>query len=173
MVLDGTEVGVMTRQHCSQCLNPSTRPGLHFNEQGVCSACTNYEKRSNVNWETRKTEFLQILDKYRSQNQDNYDCIVGVSGGKDSTYQLLTMLRMGLKPLAVTGINCALSELGRKNLNNLNKLGVDRIEVSTSKPVRAAMNRYALRTVGDISWPEHASIFSAPLRLGVQMNIPL
>lgn len=163
----------MKTRQCTQCLNPHTRPGLHFNEHGVCSACHNYSKRTEVDWKAREDEFLHILNRYRSKNQENYDCIVGVSGGKDSTYQIVTMLRMGLKPLAVTGINCALSELGRKNLENLNKIGVDRIEVSTAKPVRAAMNRHALRTVGDISWPEHASIFSTPLRCGVQMNIPL
>ena len=163
----------MTMQYCTRCLNPDTRPGLHFSEEGVCSACMNYEERAFVNWEERGTELLRILEKYKSKDQNNYDCIVGVSGGKDSTYQILTTLRMGLKPLAVTAVNCALSELGRCNLNNLSKLGVDRIEVATSKPVRAAMNRHALRTVGDISWPEHASIFSAPLRVGVQMGVPL
>ena len=161
----------MIFQHCTQCLNPSTRPGLHFSEEGICSACLNYNNRASVNWDERQKEFLRILDKYKSNN--NYDCVVGVSGGKDSTYQVLTLLRMGLKPLAVTAVTCALSDIGRKNLDNLNKLGVDRIEISTSKPVRAAMNRHGLRTIGDISWPEHASIFSAPLRIGVQMGIPL
>ncbi len=163
----------MSIQYCTKCLNPSTRPNLHFSEQGVCSACLNFDNRATVDWDERATRFKKIVEQYRNKTQDNYDCVVGVSGGKDSSYQIITLLRMGLKPLAVTGVNCALSELGRKNLNNLNKVGVDRIEVSTSKPVRSAMNRHALRTVGDISWPEHASIFSAPLRVSTQLGIPL
>ncbi len=163
----------MTFQYCKQCLNPSTRPSLHFSDDGVCSACTNYTERKSVDWEKRKVEFLKVIEQYRNKNSENYDCIIGVSGGKDSTYQVVTAKKFGLRPLAVTAVNCALSDIGRRNLNNLNKIGVDKIEFSTSKPVRAAMNRHALRTIGDISWPEHASITAAPLRLSVQMGIPL
>lgn len=160
-------------RYCTKCLNPNTRPGLYFNEQGVCSPCRSYEARPSTDWQAREVEFRKILEKYRSKDGSNYDCIVGVSGGKDSTYQLKTLQRYGLKPLAVNSGTCDLSALGRKNLNNLAKLGFARIEISVSKPVRAAMNRHALRTVGDISWPEHAGIFSAPLRIGAQMGISL
>ena len=163
----------MPLQYCSNCLNPSSRPQLHFSDEGVCSACLNYSGRASVDWVKRKEFFLALVEKYKSKNCDRYDCVVGVSGGKDSTYQILTLLRYGLRALAVTGINCALSDIGRKNLNNLSKLGVDRIEVATNQKVRAAMNRHALRTVGDISWPEHAIIASAPLQISAQMGIPL
>lgn len=159
--------------YCKKCVSPNTRPGMNFDEQGVCSACRQYEQRSEVDWDARREEFKALLERYRSRDGSNYDCVVGVSGGKDSTYQLLTLCRMGLKPLAVTAVTCDVSPLGQKNLDNLSKLGFDRIEVATAKWVRAAMNRHALRTVGDISWPEHTSIYSAPLRVGVQMGIPL
>lgn len=159
--------------YCKKCLYPNTRPGLEFDAEGVCNACRSYEARPSVDWGAREMEFKKILEQYRSRNGKNYDCIVGVSGGKDSTYQLMTLRRYGLKPLAVNAGTCDLSEIGRKNLDNLAQLGFDRIELSVSKPVRAAINRHALRTVGDISWPEHAGIFSTPLRIGVQMGIPL
>jgi N-acetyl sugar amidotransferase len=159
--------------YCKKCVQPNTRPRLAFDEHGVCGACRSYESRANIDWEMRKKEFVNLIGKFRSKDASNFDCVVGVSGGKDSTYQIVALLNIGLKPLAVTNVTCDLSALGRKNLDNLNKLGVDRIEVATNSRVRAAMNRHALRTVGDISWPEHAGIFSVPLRISVQLGIPL
>jgi len=159
--------------YCKKCVSPNTRPGMDFDEYGVCSACRQYEQRTAVDWNARLEEFKLLLDRYRSNDGANYDCIVGVSGGKDSTYQLVTLKKMGLKPLAVTAVTCDLSPLGQKNLANLSSLGFDRIEIATARWVRVAMNRHALRTIGDISWPEHTSIYSAPLRVGVQLGIPL
>jgi N-acetyl sugar amidotransferase len=159
--------------YCKKCLQPNTRPKLAFDEHDVCGACRSYESQMYVDWEVRKKEFTSLVEQYRSKDASNYDCVVGVSGGKDSTYQIVTLLNMGLKPLCVTNVACDLSTLGRKNLDNLNKIGVDRIEIFTNSRVRGAMNRHALRTVGDISWPEHAGIFSAPLRISVQLGIPL
>ena len=102
-----------------------------------------------------------------------YDCIVPVSGGKDSTYQVIEVLDLGLNPLCVTASTDHLTAIGRRNLDNIRNLGVDLIEVSTNPVVRGRINRLALETVGDISWPEHVCIFTIPVRLAVQMNIPL
>ena len=67
---------------CKRCLYPDTKPELEFNEQGICSACTNYEWKQTVNWNEKKSELKQILEKYRSKDGKNYDCIIPVSGGK-------------------------------------------------------------------------------------------
>jgi N-acetyl sugar amidotransferase len=98
---------------------------------------------------------------------------VPVSGGKDSTYQVVRMLQLGLNPLAVTSSTCDLSPLGRANIENLKRLGVDHIEVSPNPLVRAKLNRLGLTQVGDISWPEHVGIFTIPVRAAVQFNVPL
>ncbi|MBI4396946.1 MAG: N-acetyl sugar amidotransferase, partial [Elusimicrobia bacterium] len=74
-------------RYCRRCIMPETKPDLHFNEQGVCSACRHFESRKDVDWAQRKEELLRVLEDYRSKNGNNYDCVVGVSGGKDSTYQ--------------------------------------------------------------------------------------
>lgn len=159
-------------KYCKRCLLPSTKPGLTFNKDGVCSACTNYENRENIDWLAREEQLKKIFDKYRTSD-DNWDCIVPVSGGKDSTYQVLTALKYGMTPLCVTGSTCDLSEIGRENIENLKNLGVDYIEFSSNPVVRRKINYLGLVNHGDISLPEHMSIFTIPLRVAVKFGISL
>jgi hypothetical protein len=83
------------------------------------------------------------------------------------------MLQMGLNPLCVTATTCDLSAIGRQNIENIKRLGVDYVEFSPDPLVRAKLNRIGLTEVGDISWPEHVGIFTIPVRAAVQYNIPL
>jgi N-acetyl sugar amidotransferase len=159
--------------YCKRCVMPDTKPDLHLDEQGVCNACRSYEKRTEVDWDARHTELLQLLEKYRRRDGGNWDCIVPVSGGKDSTYQVVRMLQLGLNPLCITSTTCDLSNIGRKNIENLKHLGVDYVEISPNPLVRAKLNRIGLKQVGDISWPEHVAIFTIPVRAAVQFNVPL
>jgi N-acetyl sugar amidotransferase len=152
---------------------PSTKPDLQLDEDGVCNACRSYENRKDVDWDARHNELLQVLEKYRVGNSSNWDCIVPVSGGKDSTYQVVRMLQLGLNPLCVTSSTCDLSDLGRQNIENLKRLGVDHVEMSPNPLIRAKLNRLGLMQVGDISWPEHVGIFTIPVRAAVQFNVPL
>jgi N-acetyl sugar amidotransferase len=152
---------------------PETKPDLYIDEEGVCSACRSYERRKDIDWKARKEELLRILDHYRSKDGSNYDCIVPVSGGKDSHYQVITMLELGMTPLCVTATTDKLSDIGRHNIENLKRLGVDYIEVTTNPVVRRKINYLALTQIGDISWPEHVTIFTIPVRIAVQMKIPL
>jgi N-acetyl sugar amidotransferase len=159
--------------YCTRCVMPETKPDLYLDSQGVCSACRNYERRDAVDWDLRMSELVRILDRYRSKDGSNYDCIIPVSGGKDSHYQTIKMLELGMKPLLVTATTCKLSAIGRKNIENLQQLGCDYIEVTTNRIVRRKINRFALERVGDISWPEHVGIFTIPVRIAAQMNVPL
>jgi N-acetyl sugar amidotransferase len=159
-------------KYCIRCVMPSTKPDLHIDSDGVCNACRAYENRQHVDWDARKQELLTLLDKYRSP-AGNWDCIVPVSGGKDSTYQVIRMLQLGINPLCVTSSTCDLSPVGRKNIENLKRLGVDHMEFSPNIVVRARLNRIALTEVGDIAWPEHVGIFTIPVRAAVQFNVPL
>jgi len=159
--------------YCKHCVMPSTKPDLQLDEEGVCNACRSYENRKDVDWNARHNELLQVLAKYRLRSRGNWDCIVPVSGGKDSTYQVVRMLQLGLNPLCVTSSTCDLSNLGRQNLENLKRLGVDHVEMSPNPLIRAKLNRLGLMQVGDISWPEHVGIFTIPVRAAVQFNVPL
>ena len=159
-------------KYCVRCVMPHTKPDLHIDNEGVCNACRSIEKRKEIDWEQRKTELVELLVKYRRQGS-NWDCIVPVSGGKDSTYQVIRMLELGLNPLCITSHTCDLSGIGRKNIENLKQLGVDHVDFSPNPIVRAKLNRIGLTEVGDISWPEHVGIFTIPVRAAVQFDIPL
>ncbi len=152
---------------------PDTKPDLRFDEDGICSACRNFEERTEVDWNARRSELEEILDRYRPTDGSNYDCIVPVSGGKDSTYQVLRLLELGANPLCVTATTDDLSEYGRHNIENLKSFGVDYIEITTNPTIRRRINHLALEQVGDISWPEHVAIFTIPVRIAVQFNVPL
>ena len=159
--------------YCNRCIMPDTKPDLFIDEEGICSACRSFERRTDVDWESRREELLHILDKYKSTNGKRWDCIVPVSGGKDSTFQVVRMLQLGFNPLCVTATTCDLSDVGRRNIENIKNLGVDYIEFSPNKKVRKKLNRIGLQQVGDISWPEHVGIFTIPVRAAVEFEVPL
>jgi N-acetyl sugar amidotransferase len=160
-------------RYCTRCVMPDTKPDLLLDHEGVCNACRSYESRKEVDWAARRRELDIVLEKYRNRDGSNWDCIVPVSGGKDSTFQVIRMLQLGMNPLCVTSSTCDLAEVGRRNIENLKRLGVDYIEFSPNPLVRRKLNRIGLTQVGDISWPEHVGIFTIPVRAAVQYNVPL
>lgn len=136
---------------------PQTRPDTAWVD-GVCSACLSYAKRPKIDWDARKAELLALLDRHDGR------CIVPSSGGKDSSYQVHTLLELGADVTVVTARTCHLTDLGRKNIDNLARYART-IEVVPNMTVRAKLNRLGLEMVGDISWPEHAAIFSTPFQV--------
>ena len=158
--------------YCEKCLYPNTKPDLIF-ENNICNACINFQNRNTINWEQRKELFINIFKKYKSTDGNNWDCIIPVSGGKDSTYQVYKILQLGYNPLCITSSTCHLSDIGRENIDNLKNLGVDVIEFTANKKIRKVLNKVGLETVGDISWPEHIGIFTIPVIFAVKFNIKL
>ncbi len=157
--------------YCTKCLLPNTKPDLKFID-GICTACLNFEKRSEIDWEEREKDFIRIIKSRKNSSLSGWDCLIPVSGGKDSTYQVLKILELGFTPLCVTSTTCDLSEIGRANIENIKNLGVDYIEFSPKKSVRKKLNRIGLRMIGDISWPEHVGIFTIPVSIATKFNIP-
>jgi len=159
-------------KYCKTCILPETKPDIQIFEDGECDACKTFKARPKIDWKKRKKKLLQIVKKFKSRN-NNYDCIIPVSGGKDSTYQTITSLKLGLNPLCVVATTDMLSDIGRKNIENIKKLGVDCIEYSANPVIRRKINLFTLETIGDISWAEHITIFTIPVRLSLNMKIPL
>lgn len=159
-------------QYCKRCFYPDTKPDLTFNSEGICSACTAFDARKNVDWGKRENDFIELVDYYK-RLKCTYDCVIPVSGGKDSTYQVITALKYGLKPICVTATTDSLSPIGRANLDNISKLGVDCIEISVDSKLRRKINKYTLKEIGDISWAEHITIFTIPVKIAIQLNVPL
>jgi N-acetyl sugar amidotransferase len=155
---------------CKECLMPTTRPDTAFVD-GVCSACVAHKRRKEIDWDRRHGDLLKILESAKV-NADGYHCVVPSSGGKDSHWQVLKLLELGVKPLVVTATTCMLTETGKANIRNLARYATT-IEVTPNLRVRALLNRLGLELVGDISWPEHVSINCAPFKVAIQMGIPL
>jgi N-acetyl sugar amidotransferase len=155
-------------KRCLECLMPDSRPDTAF-VNGVCSACINYKARARIDWTGRLDELVTILKA--SQNGTGFDCIVPSSGGKDSTYQVLRVIELGFRPLVVTASTCMLTDVGRKNIDNLARYATT-IEVTPNREVRRKLNRLGLELVGDVSLPEHWSIFSTPFRIAADLGIP-
>lgn len=155
---------------CRSCCMPNTRPDTAFVD-GECSACISFKRRPQVEWATREKELIRILET-APKNGSGYDCIVPSSGGKDSTWQVLKLIEIGARPLVVTATTCYLTEVGRKNIDNLARYATT-VEITPNKTVRAKLNRLGLELVGDVSWPEHVAIFTTPFRAAVDFGIPL
>ena len=110
-----------TVKRCYKCLLPASMPGITFNANGVCNYCLEYENNFK-NWdeikERKKVEFQKILWKAQKLKRA-YDCLVPLSGGKDSTYVLYLCSKIyKLKTLAVTFDNGFLSDLAKENITN-------------------------------------------------------
>lgn len=155
---------------CRLCIYPDTRPDAHFVD-GVCSACRSYAERSSIDWKARKLALAELLYKAKDRRAP-YDCVVPVSGGKDSTYQVITLLDMGARVLAVNAGTDYLTDIGRRNLDNLKRF-CDIIEWTPNIEVRKKLMRIGLRQVGDLSYPEHMAIWAIPTRVACLMRIPL
>ncbi len=157
---------------CTKCVMPNTKPDLHFDEMGVCDACRSQEdKNKNIDWKKREEEFLSLVKSYKVH--PSYDCIIGVSGGKDSTYQVLKVLELGLNPLCICFEPTIPTEIGRINLENLNNLGVDLIHIKRNPIVYKKLAKEAFMRTGDNEWQNHLGIFTTVPNMAVNFNIPL
>jgi N-acetyl sugar amidotransferase len=152
-------------------LIPEIRPDQFF-INGTCNACLSFENKKNINWNDKKKKLLQIISNLNLK-KDSWNCIIPSSGGKDSTYQAIRARELGLNPLIVTATTCHLSEIGKRNIENLKRIGFDTIEFSSNYEVRKKLNKICLKEIGDISWPEHVSIFTLPIKIACNFKIPL
>ena len=103
--------------YCKNCILPNTRPNLYLNKlTNLCSVCVslkNNKGKNKINWSKRERQF-KLLVKNNSKKNKVYDCIIPVSGGKDSTWQVLTALKYKLRPLCITWKSPARNKIGQK-----------------------------------------------------------
>lgn len=158
--------------YCKNCIMPDTRPDQIFDHEGICNACKSYERNKSIDWKKRDEQLNEIINEVKSKST-NWDCVIPSSGGKDSTYQALWARKKGFNPVLVTATTCDLSEVGKKNIANLKEIGFDTIEISNNLITRSKLNKKCLELIGDISWPEHVSIFTAPIKFALSYKIPL
>jgi N-acetyl sugar amidotransferase len=159
-------------RYCGRCILPDTRPGLVIGPDGVCSACASHGRREAVDWDARGRRFGEIVDQVRALGRP-YDCVIPVSGGKDSTWQTATCLEAGLHPLAVTWRPPGRTAIGEANLRNLVELGVDHIDFSISPKVERTFALRAFERFGSTAVPMHMAIFNVPLTVAARFDVPL
>ena len=166
---------MLNLRYCKKCLFPETKPDLFFNREDVCSACEAAEEKDiKIDWTEREKSFSEIINKYKKKSTDiGYDCLIPVSGGKDSTYQCYVAKKYGLNPLCVCFETTALTEVGRKNIDNISKMGIDLIYFKKNYEVYKKMVIESFERVGDEMWPNHIGIFTVPVIFAVKFNIPL
>ncbi len=161
--------------YCRRCCMPETQAGITFDDFGICQACQSQEQKMRIDWEVRGESLRAILERARERAGTNYDCIVPISGGKDSVFQLHVLKNIyQMNPLAVTFSHNWFSEIGWYNL--LNALEVFSVDHMMFTPNRSSVNRLArgsLAAIGDACWHCHAGVGSFPLQIAVKFNIPL
>jgi N-acetyl sugar amidotransferase len=162
-------------KRCTRCIMPETQEGVEFDEMGICTACQSSEQKMHINWQERRGQLAGILDKAKANAGDNYDCIIPISGGKDSFFQLHVLVKeFGLKPLAVTFSHNWFSETGYHNLMlALETFQVDHVQFT---PNRALVNKLAKKSIfkiGDACWHCHSGVGAFPLQTAVRYGIPL
>lgn len=162
-------------QYCTRCCMPETSEGTEFDELGICRACRSSEQKMHIDWAAREAELKKVLDHYKAQAGNNYDCIVPISGGKDSAFQLHVLVKKyGMKPLAVTFSHNWFSEVGKYNLTNiLEKLEVDHVMFTPNRGLVNKVARQSLYAIGDACWNCHAGVGAFPLQCAVMYKIPL
>jgi len=160
-------------RYCQRCILPDTRPGLELDAEGICSACRAHRAaRTDIDWDARGACFEKLAERVKALARP-YDCLVPVSGGKDSHWQTIKCLEAGLHPLAVTWKTPGRTDLGQANLTNLIELGVDHLDAQINPRVERKFMYRTLVEVGSTAVPMHLAIFSIPMTIAAKLEIPL
>ncbi len=161
--------------YCTRCCMPETSERITFDEMGICQACISSEQKMRIDWSKKEKQLRKILENAKKKSGINYDCIVPISGGKDSAFQLHVLVNVyKMTPLAVTFSHNWYTETGKYNLENiLEKLSVDHIMYTPNRGLVNKLARKSLKMIGDSCWHCHSGIWSFPFHVAVKFKIPL
>lgn len=159
-------------KYCKRCVQPDTRPDVIFRD-GICGACWYEEEKESIDWTEREAE-LKDIAQWAKDNATTYDCIVGVSGGKDSTFQTFYARdKLGLNPLLVNCVPDGITEVGKANLENLVNHGFDMVQIRTDPKVMRAVTKRAFYEYGNPVKPSEYPLFAVSYIAAKNFNIPL
>jgi N-acetyl sugar amidotransferase len=163
-------------RYCSNCLEPDTRPDAKFDDDGLCQACRYYRTIDQIDWDARRAALEEIADWAKARNVSGYDCIVPVSGGKDSHRQAVYCRdELGLKVLLVS---CAYppeeqTERGAANIANLIELGFDCVYVSPGPETWRQAMATGFKEFGNIYKSTELPLYAATPKVAITYHIPL
>ena len=171
-----TRFYITLMKYCKSCILPNTRPGIFIDETGVCSGCKkNIFIPNKIDWDRRKILFDELIQNVIKQNKNKEAnlSLVPVSGGKDSTMQVVHAIESGLQPIAVTWKSPGRTDHGQKNLDNICELGVNHIDFKINPKVEKLLTYRCFERLGNPSIPMHLAIHSIPLFVAKMLKIPL
>ncbi len=159
---------------CTRCTLPETYETIEFDGKGGCNICKQHEyKQTAVDWTARRKMLDEIIARYRGKY--DYDCLVPFSGGKDSTFTLLYLMKeYKLKPLVIRFDHMFFRpKVEEYNTKTFRYLGVDVLRFSPNWRVVKRLMMESLVRKGDFCWHCHSGIFSYPMHVAVKYNVPL
>lgn len=160
---------------CSSCLySTSSAVSLDFNKKNICSGCVISKEKEEIDWKERKVDFINLIKSYSGKFNKHYDCIIPVSGGKDSFFQAHIIKELGYKALLVTYNGNNYSKTGLENVQIMREVfGFDHIFFTPAVKTLKKLNRLGVYIMGDMNWHAHSGIFTYPIKVAVEKNIPL
>ena len=162
-------------KYCLRCCLPDTNESIDFDDFGICKACRASEQKMHIDWDARQKILAKTLNSYKQKSPDYYDCMVPISGGKDSIFQLHVLKKVyDMNPLAVTFSHNWFTKVGKQNLEtSIEKLDVDHIMFTPKRSLINRVARESLKKIGDACWHCHTGVETFPFQVAVKWNIPL
>lgn len=163
-------------RYCKRCMYPENHPlNIILDDEGVCSGCRVHEEKDILDWKIRAKKLENILCEYRNLSGNNYDCIVPVSGGKDSYFIVHTIKNVyGMNPLLVTYNKQYNTDVGVRNLAQLRiKFDCDIMTLTVNPQTVKKITRATMRKLGSIYWHCLAGQTVYPVQVAVKFKIPL
>lgn len=160
---------------CKRCILPGYFPGLTFDESGVCNKCRAYERRwSDFNFK-KSEEYVRNIFETAKKKGNKYDCVIGISGGKDSSYSVcLLTQKYKLNPLCVHFDNGLVSTHALENIRKVTEtLNVDHISFQPDLQLMKRLHRHFLLTTGEFCVPCSIGGVSFLYKVAKEYQIPL
>lgn len=161
---------------CQRCLYPENHPlGITFDAEGICSGCRVHEEKNQLDWTARQAKLSTFLDKYRGRNYSRHDCVVPISGGRDSFFIVHLVKKVyGLNPLLVVYNRHYNTRAGIYNIARLRTaFGCDIATMTLDPRLVKRVMRATLAERGSFHWHALAGQTVFPVQTAVRMNIPL
>lgn len=163
-------------KYCTRCLQPDTRPNSVFTPAGICPACDYFSRLQDVDWQERYEILGDLLEQFPRRPGMRWDCIIGVSGGKDSTRQALWARdKLGLNPLlaCLTYPPEQVTQRGVDNLSNLIELGFDVVMAAPAPGTWRRLMAESFRRYTNWARSTELALFSSVPQLAIRYGIKL
>jgi N-acetyl sugar amidotransferase len=163
-------------KYCKKCIQTDTRPGTRFDDSGICPACNYQESLKEVDWDERLAEINDIVSFGKANNHSGYDCIIGVSGGKDSTRQAFfvkDVLKMNPLLVCLSYPPEQVSQRGVDNLSNMINYGFDCITINPAPEIWRHLMHKSFFDYTNWCKSTELALFSSVPRLAIAYQIPL